>query len=116
MQPLTQAFSLFLSSLVDEKMRRVAAGHVAPKIWGHPYLQKMQLEQNVKKFKRQQLRKHGFNIPTESRIEAMDVTNAFELKGELACFPRAWRRLPSFPLRCDWLLKPSRKLLRFVVG
>ena len=50
------------SSLVAEKKTRVAAGHVAPKIWEPPNPPKMQLEQNVKKFKRQKLRKHGFNL------------------------------------------------------
>ena len=75
---------------------------------GAPYSQKMQLEQNVKKFKRQKLRKHGFNLPTDLRREAIDVKNAFELKGTLECFPRAWSRLPLFALCCDWLVKPSR--------
>ena len=83
---------------------------------GAPLPPKMQLEQNVKKFNRQKLRKHGFKIPTDLRRKAIDVTNAFELKGKLACFPRAWRRLSLFALRCDWLVKPSRELLRFVVG
>ena len=46
----------------------------------------MQSEQNVKRFKRQKSLKHGFNIPTNLRREAIDVTNAFELKGKLACF------------------------------
>ena len=66
--------------------------------------------------KPKKLRKHGFKIPTDLRRKAIDVTNAFELKGKLACFPRAWRRLSLFALRCDWLVKPSRELLRFVVG
>ena len=95
MQSLTQALSLF-SSLAVEKKTRVAAGHVAPKIWEPPYPPKMQLEQNVKKFKRQKLRKHGFNLPTDLRRQAIDVKNAFELKGILGCFPSAWRCLPLF--------------------
>lgn len=32
-------------------------------------------------------------------------------------FPHAWRRTPLFsPYRCDWLVKPSPELPRFVVG
>ena len=97
-------------------MTRVSAGYEAPKIWDPPCPQEMQLDLNVLKFTRQKLREHGFHIPTELRRAARDVTNAFELIGKFACFPHACRCVPLFPLRCDWLVKPIRELLRFVVG
>lgn len=115
MQSLTQALSLFPLWL-SRKRHGLWLVTWFPKFGNPPYTQKMQFEQHVKRFKRQKLRKHGVNIPTDLRREAIDVTNAFELKGKLACFPRAWHRLPLFALRCEWLVKRSRELLRFVVG
>ena len=75
MQPLTKAVSFF-ASLVVGKKTRVVAGQVAPKIWEPSLRPKMQLEQNIKKFRGQQLRKHVFNIPKDLRREAIDVTDA----------------------------------------